>query len=181
MKLGVYLLKPAVFTQKRRTTLVKHGSRLAVRTTGQLCKSVPLLFARSPFGAGAGGVEIYQYPVCCPLPSAALFTALPLGADTVDVASNIDNINRAALCEISAAGIVSACVVQAMPIHREHFVVVDGCYPCDMRCLIGRDLGVKTLHFFVFSPCNPAVAVIQYEQPPLWLVVIGSLLALIGV
>ena len=79
MKLGVYLLKPAVFTQKRRTTLVKHGSRLAVRTTGQLCKSVPLLFARSPFGAGAGGVEIHQYPVCCPLPSAALFTALPLG------------------------------------------------------------------------------------------------------
>lgn len=160
MKLGFYLLKPAVFTQKEEP----HSLSMVLALPSE-----------------RRGSYVNQYPVCCPLPSAALFTALPLGADTVDVASNIDNINRAALCEISAAGIVSAGVVQAMPIHREHFVVVDGCYPCDMRCLIGRDLGVKTLHFFVFSPCNPAAAVIQYEQPPLWLVVIGSLLALIGV
>ena len=44
---------------------------------------------------------------------------------------------------------------------------------------VGCLLGCKLLHFF--SPCNPAAAVVQYEQPPLWLVVIGSLLALIGV
>ena len=64
MKLGVYLRKLAVFTQKKKNhTRKSMVLGLSVRTTGQICKSVPLLFARSPFGADVGGVEIYQYPI----------------------------------------------------------------------------------------------------------------------